>query len=97
MSKVMFITGCEFSQDRKGGSGMKEEKRGGNRMRTGRKGVGQDMVGLRENPPQELRQMGGTGRRTLQSSTGGFAEHACFFFQQHSILIHSVHVCEYLS
>ncbi|TMS23292.1 Syntaxin-10 [Larimichthys crocea] len=44
MPSVMFITGCEFSQDRKGGSGMKEEKRGGNRMRTGRKGVGQDMV-----------------------------------------------------
>lgn len=33
--RVTFITGCEFSQDRKGGGGVKEEKRGGNRMKTG--------------------------------------------------------------
>lgn len=35
--KSDFIAGCEFSQDRKGGSGVKEEGRGGNRTKTGRK------------------------------------------------------------
>lgn len=61
---MTFITGCEFSQDRKGGSevkGEEQEEHSGGEGREEGGGTGQGGDG--EKTPQERRQRGGTGRR----------------------------------